>query len=134
MKWFPSQRFLSKESLGGEIPFFIASYDAVEELEVNASIASLIRKLDTAGVPVLEINLYDLMCEILDEKGGIERMFEVEKKKSKERFLRALQSVPEHTSDSDAANREEDLAVRGQSLFLDGYWIGIPLHNGRTTF
>ena len=87
-----SQRFLSKESLGGEIPFFIASYDAVEELEVNASIASLIRKLDTAGVPVLEINLYDLMCEILDEKGGIERMFEVEKKKSKERFLRALQS------------------------------------------
>jgi len=87
-----SQRFLSKESLGGEIPFFIASYDAVKELEVKSSIASLIRKLDTAGVPVLEINLYDLMCEILDEKGGMERMFEVEKKKSKDKFLRALQS------------------------------------------
>lgn len=87
-----SQRFLNKESLGGEIPFFIASYDAVKELEVKSSIASLIRKLDTAGVPVLEINLYDLMCEILDEKGGMERMFEVEKKKSKDKFLRALQS------------------------------------------
>ena len=87
-----SQRFLSKESLGGEIPFFIASYDAVKELEVKSSIASLMRKLDTAGVPVLEINLYDLMCEILDEKGGMERMFEVEKKKSKDKFLRALQS------------------------------------------
>ena len=87
-----SQRFLSKESLGGEIPFFIASYDATQELAVTVAIASLMRKLDTSGVPVLEINLYDLMCEILDEKGGMERMFEVEKRKSKEKFLRALQS------------------------------------------
>jgi len=87
-----SKRFLSKESLGGEIPFFIASYDAIQELEVKASIASLIKKLDTSGVPVLEINLYDLVCEILKSKGGMERMFRVEKAKSKEKFLSALQS------------------------------------------
>ena len=52
----------------------------------------LINKLDTAGVPVLEINLYDLVCEILEGKGGMDRMFRVEKAKSKEKFLRALQS------------------------------------------
>ena len=87
-----SQRFLSKESLGGEIPFFIAAYEAEQELEVSDSIKRLMKKLDTAGVPVLEINLYDLVCEILEEKGGMERMFLVEKKKSKDKFLRALQS------------------------------------------
>ena len=87
-----SQRFLSKESLGGEIPFFIASYNAIQELEVKDSIKRLIKKLDTAGVPVLEINLYDLVCEILEGKGGMDRMFRVEKAKSKDKFLRALQS------------------------------------------
>tara|TARA_B110000238_G_C16042836_1_gene402642 strand:- start:353 stop:937 length:585 start_codon:yes stop_codon:yes gene_type:complete len=87
-----SKRFLSKESLGGEIPFFISSYNATQEIEAKESIKRLIKKLDTAGVSVLEINLYDLVCEILENKGGMGRMFLVEKTKSKERFLRALQS------------------------------------------
>lgn len=87
-----SERFLSKESLGGEIPFFIAAYDSKQELEVNASTKRLVKKLGTSGVNVLEINLYDLVCEILEEKGGMDRMFQVEKSKSKAKFLRALQS------------------------------------------
>jgi hypothetical protein len=87
-----SQSFLSKESLGGEIPFFIATYLAEQELEVRDSIKRLIKKLGTAGVPVLELNLYDLACDILEDKGGMERMFRVEKAKSKEKFLKALQS------------------------------------------
>ena len=91
-KVISSQRFLSKESLGGEIPFFIASYNALQALEVEESITRLIKKLDVSGVPVLEINLYDLVCEILESKGGMDRMFRVEKAKSKEKFLRALQS------------------------------------------
>jgi hypothetical protein len=65
----------------------------VQELEMNDSIKRLIKKLDTAGVPVLEINLYDIVCEILEEKGGMDRMFRVEKGRSKDKFLRALQST-----------------------------------------
>jgi len=84
--------FLEKESLGGEIPFFISTYDPLQEIEVYDSIKMLIKKLDNSGIPVLEINLYDLVCEILDEKGGMERMFRVEKARSKDKFLRALQS------------------------------------------
>jgi len=87
-----SESFLNKEALGGEIPFFIAAYDAKKEIEVYQSIKRLIKKVDTMGIPVIEINLYDLVCEILEEKGGMERMFRVEKAKSKEKFLRALQS------------------------------------------
>ena len=87
-----SKRFLSKESLGGEIPFFIAAYDAKKELEVQNSTKLLMKKLDTEGVSILELNLYDLACEILDEKGGVERLFRVERSKSKDKFLKALQS------------------------------------------
>ena len=88
-----SKRFLNKEALGGEIPFFIKAYDPKQELQVEDAIKHLITKLDTSGVQVLEINLYDLVCEILEEKGGMDRMFRVEKVKSKEKFLRALQST-----------------------------------------
>ena len=34
-----------------------------------------------------------MVIEILEEKGGVERMFEVEKARNKDKFLRALQST-----------------------------------------
>ena len=88
-----SKRFLNKEALGGEIPFFISAYNAKQELEVRESIKFLKNKLETSGVSVLELNLYDIVCEILEEKGGMERMFNIELTKSKDKFLRALQST-----------------------------------------
>ena len=65
-----SQRFLNKEALGGEIPFFISTYKAKQEIEVQESIPLLINKLKNEGVAVLEINLYNIVCEILVNKGG----------------------------------------------------------------
>ena len=88
-----SRRFLSMEALGGEIPFFISAYSAQQELAVRESIKMLINKLETNGTRVLEINLYDQVCEILDGKGGIDKMFRIEKVKGKEKFLRAMQST-----------------------------------------
>lgn len=88
-----SKRFLNKEALGGEIPFFISAYDAKQEIEVRDSIKLLKNKLETSGVSVLELNLYDIACEILEQKGGMERMFSIELTKSKDKFLRALQST-----------------------------------------
>lgn len=92
-KVISSKRFLNKEALGGEIPFFISAYDARQELQVVDSIKLLKNKLETNGVSVLEINLYDITCDILEEKGGMERMFKVEVSKTKDKFLRALQST-----------------------------------------
>ena len=63
-KKLSSNRFLRKDGLGGEIPFFISPYKAEQELEIAESIELLKKKLDTAGVPVLEINLYDIVCEL----------------------------------------------------------------------
>lgn len=91
-KVISSKSFLNKEALGGEIPFFISAFDAKQSLDMDDSIKMLIKKLDSSGISVLELNLYDLVCEILEEKGGMERMFRVEQTKSKEKFLRALQS------------------------------------------
>lgn len=84
--------FLKMEALGGEIPFFISAYDAAQELEVREATSMLINKLETNGVSVLEINLYDIVCDIIEQKGGMKRMFRAEKGRSKDKFLRAIQS------------------------------------------
>ena len=92
-KVISSPSFLKKKALGGEIPFFISAYDPKQELEVSKAIKGLKNKLEMKGIPVLELNLYDISCDILESKGGMERMFRVEKAKSKDKFLRALQST-----------------------------------------
>ena len=88
-----SRTFLNKEALGGEIPFFIFAYDPKQELEVRKAIELLKKKLDTKGISVLELNLYDLSCKIIEENIGIEKMFKIEQKKKKDKFLKALQST-----------------------------------------
>ncbi len=90
-----SARFLSKEALGGEIPFFIAAYNAQHELAVADGIKRLVKKLESSGVPVLEINLYDVVCDILDDEIGLEEFFSIEEDMDKEEFLDAIQSVLE---------------------------------------
>ena len=84
--------FLNKESLGGEIPFFISAYNAKQELQVRESIALIKNKLSNHGIEVLEINLFELCVQLLEENGGLERMFDVERAKGSKKFLRALQS------------------------------------------
>lgn len=92
-KVISKQGFLNKESLGGEIPFFISAYNANQEIQVRESIGLLKNKLSNHGIEVLEINLFELSCELLESNGGLERMYLVERAKGSQKFLRALQSA-----------------------------------------
>lgn len=121
-----SERFLKMQALGGEIPFYIATHKAEDEIQVTEGIQLLIKKLDTHGVPVLEINLYDLVCEILEQKGGIERMFKVEQRKSKAKFLRAIQSSINIHEVLMPAIQEKIEAAQAKVYFLTGIGLVFP--------
>ena len=88
-------KFLQKEGLGGEIPFFILPYNIKWEPKIDDEIATLIRRLRNEGVKVLELNLYDISIDILEKKGGIEKMFRLEERQRHRPsyFLKALQSA-----------------------------------------
>ena len=86
-------KFLNMETLGGEIPFFITSYSAEQETEVTKSIKGLKNKLENDGLLILELNLYEITMELLDEHLGEGEIFELEKEMDKEEFKVALQSV-----------------------------------------
>jgi hypothetical protein len=88
-----TEEFLRMESLGGEIPFFISAYDAKQQIEVDKAIKGLKNKLETHGISVLELNLYDLSMQILDRELGNGEIFEIEKSMSKSEFKIATQST-----------------------------------------
>jgi hypothetical protein len=63
-----SQRFLKRQGLGNEVPFFICPYPADEAVAMEAMRASLVNQLESRGVRVFEINLYDLSIALTARK------------------------------------------------------------------
>ncbi|MCC5907042.1 MAG: DUF1788 domain-containing protein [Balneolaceae bacterium] len=84
--------FLKMDALGGEIPFWISTYDPTQEIAVQGEIENLAKKLQNEGIKPHLINLFTLSVEIIEEHIGLEKIFKVEKRKSKERFKKALES------------------------------------------
>ncbi|MEX0719827.1 MAG: DUF1788 domain-containing protein [Balneolaceae bacterium] len=84
--------FLNMDSLGGEIPFWISTYEATQENEVNTEIQNMVKKLQNNGIKPHLINLFELSISLLETHVGLEKIFKVEQRKSKERFKKALQS------------------------------------------
>lgn len=85
--------FLNMESIGGEVPFYIATHLPQNQNEAGREINALIKKLDTQGIRVLEINLFDLCLEIIQQEDELEDLFEEEKSSSKDEFLETMQSI-----------------------------------------
>lgn len=88
-----SQRFLTKKGLGNEVPFFICPYPAEEGLTMNEDRADLVTRIRHAGVGVLDLSLYDLSITILEERGILDQILDIEPDTEKDELRELLQSV-----------------------------------------
>jgi hypothetical protein len=87
------QSFLKKQGLGNEVPFFICPFKPEESIEMGCLQRNLVKKLEQASVQILEINLYDLSIEILNNRGIWKEILDKEESVSKERLKELLQNV-----------------------------------------
>jgi hypothetical protein len=87
------QRFLQKEGLGNEVPFFICPFDVGVTVDVTRLQKQLVNRLEQSGIRVLEINLYDLSIEIIKDRGIWEQIIEMEPTVSKDVLKELLQGV-----------------------------------------
>lgn len=87
------QRFLKKQGLGNEVPFFICPFKPEEAVEMERIQRQLVTRLEQIGVRVLEINLYDLSVEILKARGIWEQVLAIEPTISKDELKELLQGV-----------------------------------------
>jgi len=87
------QRFLKKQGLGNEVPFFICPFKPEESVEMERLQRQLVNRLDQTGVRTLEINLYDLSIEILKREGDFEWIMANEMKMAKAKLQEELQGT-----------------------------------------
>ena len=92
------QRFLNKQGLGNEVPFFICPYQPEEAVDMNRLQRQLCNRLGQQGIHVLDIDLYDLSIELLKQRGIWEQIIELEPTVAKDELKELLQGVldPEH--------------------------------------
>jgi len=87
------ERFLDMKGLGNEVPFFICPYAPSEATDMANTQKQLVTRLESQGINVLSLDLYDLSIEILQTEGIWERVLEVEADECKEDFKELLQGV-----------------------------------------
>ena len=114
-------RFLSMQSIGNEVPFYICPFLPEDASEMSKIQRQLSNRLNNQGVTVLTINLYDLSIEILKEIDVWDRLLEIEQTVEKEQLKELLQCVldPEtHLVPAIAKKLEEGAGF--DVLFLTG--------------
>ncbi len=87
------QRFLKKQGLGNEVPFFICPFKQEESVEMKKIQCQLVNTLEKAGVKILEIDLYDLSIEILQDRDIWGQILEMEESIPKDQLKELLQGV-----------------------------------------
>lgn len=87
------ERFLKKQGLGNEVPFFICPYKASEAVEMEGIQRQLVNQLERQGIRPLCINLYDLSISILRTRSIWEQVLKRESSVSKDQLRELLQGV-----------------------------------------
>ena len=88
-----SERFLTKQGLGNEVPFFICPFPASEGLTMIEDRKDLVSRVGHSGVRVLDLSLYDIALQILEERGILEQVLEIEADSEKSEIKDLLQGV-----------------------------------------
>jgi hypothetical protein len=88
-----SERFLTKQGLGNEVPFFICPFPAEEGLSIVDDRKDLVSRILHTGTKVLDLNLYDIALDILSERGILGQVLEMEQTSEKAEIRELLQGV-----------------------------------------
>lgn len=120
-KVISSQRFLRREGLGSEVPFFICQYRPEEAVEFQLHTRQLGKRLESSGMHILEINLYQLSIELLKARGRWEALLKIEPTVPKAEFLEQLQAMLDPETHLIPAIAAKMAAAKGfQVLFITG--------------
>jgi len=114
------QRFLNKQGLGNEVPFFLCAFDPAQAVEMARMQRQLIRTLAERGIPVLEINLYDLCVEILKRRNLWDRILEKEPGIDKDQLKELLQGPLDPERHLIPAIAEKMRAAEFRVMFITG--------------
>ena len=90
--------FRENKGLGNEVGYYIFDYPAEQELLVRERIAYMKRKNEqsTDEYRIVEFDLYNIIIDILQQKGYLEKCFEFEKKRLRPHYESGWQYAPHY--------------------------------------
>ena len=97
------KRFREGKGLGNEIGFYIFDYDPKDELIVRNHLAFLKQKVNTNNfeITIKEFDLFEIILSILEEKGYLNQVFEMEKAKGTDAILTPVKKTLRLTQKGD---------------------------------
>ena len=127
--------FRQNKGLGNEVGYYIFDYPAEQELQVRERIAYLRRKNEQSAdeYRIVEFDLYDIIIDILKQKGYLEKCYEFEKKRGFERITKAVGNMLRITAkDSLIVNYIEEHTPEKAIVFLTGIGKCYPILRAHT--
>jgi hypothetical protein len=81
--------FLKNKGLGNEVGYYIFDYSPKDELYVRSHIAYLKEKINksNSGIKIIEFDLYNIVINVLKERGYLQKCFEPMTNKACPRLL-----------------------------------------------
>lgn len=128
-------KFRQNKGLGNEVGYYIFDYAPEDELAVRQWVDYIRRKYEDRpeGFRVLVFDLYDIMIDILQEKGFLEKCYEFEQKRGFDRIVRAVGNTLRITaSDSLMLSYIRDRKEPDSILLLTGVGKCYPILRSHT--
>jgi hypothetical protein len=90
--------FLEMRGVAKEVPIFIQTYNPSDDDELRRVVDGTEQVLRQQGIRVKHVDLFELVLELLDDKGYLDVVLEEERDWSKSDLFDTLQNVAEPTS------------------------------------
>ena len=127
--------FRQNKGLGNEVGYYIFDYPAEQELFVRERIEYIRKKNEQSGDEyyVVVFDLYDIIIEILKNKGYLEKCYDFEKKKGFERITKSVGNMLRITAkDSLIVNYIKERTPEKAIVFLVGIGKCYPILRSHT--
>lgn len=129
------KKFRENNGLGNEIGFYIFDYEPKYEMLVQNYISDLKKKFTTSidGFKIKEFDLYEIMLEILEAKGYVQKNIEMEATKGSDYIIKATKKALRLTEKSDLiVNYIRDRLEDDDIVFLTGVGKAYPIIRSHT--
>jgi hypothetical protein len=129
------KRFRENKGLGNEIGYYIFDYDPKDELLVREHISFIKQKVNSehSEVKIKEFDLYDIMIEILEQKGYLTKVMEMEATKGSDKIINPIKRTLRLTQKNDLiVDYIKNSVTPNDIVFLTGVGKAWPIIRSHT--
>ena len=124
-----SKDFLENKGVANEVRYYVFDYEACDEQVMRQKINDLIERNnpDLDGFRIVEYDIYQIIIDILEERGYIDKCIRFEKEKGREYLYKAVSKLLRLTTDNNLiVNRIVENTPEHSVVFLTGIGKAYP--------